>query len=237
MSLLDNIFGSKAPAPATAPTTAAEKAAATNPTVPSSENTPPPGAETKSSLDSYSKLWDPENNTTQNQPLFNVDPAKFQETVGKMDFTKVIPAELLAKVTQGGEEGTAALLAAVNLTSQATFAQATQVTTSLVEQAVAKTKEAFLAEIPGMLKAQQVSESLRNENPIFSHPATAPILEAIKDRIIKANPTATAGEVTSAAKDYLNQFAAGITGPATLTASEAKAKEGEVDWAAFFEKG
>ena len=106
----------------------------------------------------------------------------------------------------------------------------------MVEQAVAKAREQFNADIPAHVKKLQVSDTLRQENPVFNHPAASPILGAIESQLTVKYPNASASEITTMAKQYLEGFATAVTAPAAAKAATAAAAvkaKSETDWSNF----
>jgi hypothetical protein len=197
----------------------------------------PPGTaaatEPQAPMDKFEKLWenDPNAKTTP-ENLFNVDPTKLMEAAGKVDFAKVIKPETLAAIQAGGEGGVKAFAEAMNSVSQTVFAQSAMATTKIVEEAVRKSETRFAEQIPGILKKQNLSESLRNDNPVFSHPAAAPILGAIQSQLATKHPTATVEELKAMSKDFLVAFATEVN---PQKKAEDPATKGETDWSTFLE--
>lgn len=235
MNIFSTLFGSAAPAPAPAQDqqkTSAEQ----NQTVPNSGNTPPANQDNqgdKSPLDKYQDLWKTDPNAApKDSNIFNVDQGKLMEAAGKMDFTSVIPKEIVEKVKAGGEGSTEALLQAMNMASQLTFAQSTQTTAAVVESAVKQAREQFVAEIPGILKSHGISDRLKEQNPLLSNPAAAPIVEGLKRQLVTKFPNATAKELSDMANEYLNNFAETIKAPEKQAATSQAASK-ETDWVAL----
>jgi hypothetical protein len=250
MSITNSIMamfgGSAAPvaaAPNSQPTPpgnipAGAAATGNTPTGAAPNGTIPPGAPAAdpnaTPLDAFSELWknDPNAAAPGNTSVFGeVDPKKFMEAAGKVDFSKAIRPETLTAIQAGGEEGMKAFAAAMNSVAQNVYAQASFASTKITEQAMAKAREAFIAEIPQHIRSSTASESLRAENPIFSHPAAAPILGAVQNQLAVKFPQATAAELTAMAKTYLEQFATGISPPKVPAADPRKANE--TDWSNF----
>jgi hypothetical protein len=197
----------------------------------------PEGAENKNPLDAFSDLWKNEPNTSgqpAEQNMFNVDPQKLMEAAGKVDFTKVIKPEHLQAIGAGGEGAVQAFGAALNAVAQTVYAQSALATTKIVEQAVNKTNEKFQSDLPGLLKKHNVSDTLRTENPAFSHPAVQPLISALESQMTQKYPNATAKEINDMAKQYL-EASFGQLIPAK-EAEQTPAKKGaakDVDWEAF----
>lgn len=245
MQMFTNLMGGSAPAapasqptpPGQIPSTAAATAATPPGTAPN--GTVPPTTEPNPNatpLDAFSKLWetDPNAATPANTSVFGeVDPKKFMEAAGKVDFAKAIKPEMLQAIQAGGEDGMKAFAAAMNSVAQNVYAQASFASTKITEQAMQKAREAFIAEIPQHIRSSTASESLRAENPIFSHPAAAPILEAVQSRMQVKFPNASAAELTAMAKTYLENFAAGVS-PQKPKAGD-KPEDKNTDWSTFLD--
>jgi len=248
MSIFDTLFGGAKPAeatptPAAATATTAQpgnlsqtatQASPTNPIVPavaSTEN------KTESPMDQFSELWQPNaTDTTANQPLINIDPKQLADAARKTDFSKLVSPELMTRVQAGGEDGATAMVQMLNQVGQGIYAQSAFATSKLVEQAVAKAREQFNADIPAHVKKLQVSDTLRQDNPIFNHPATSPILGAVESQLTVKYPNASASEITKMAKQYLEGFATAVNAPAAAAAQAEADKQKsstETDWSKF----
>lgn len=239
-----SMFGAQpAPAPTSQPTPPGNippTAAATG--TPSTGASPngvippaPEPAKEATPLDAFAELWKNEPPTEGQQPtgvFGNVDPKRFMEAAAKVDFSKAITPETLQAIQTGGEEGVKAFAAAMNSVAQNVYAQASFASTKITEQALEKARQAFIAEIPNHIRASTASESLRAENPIFSHPAAAPILGAVQSQLAVKFPQASAAELTAMAKTYLENFASGVS-PKKVEEPSSKTKE--TDWSSFLD--
>jgi hypothetical protein len=244
MSVFDKLFGTTpapaAPAAAANPgnlNPAAAQPIAGNPNVPATLQTPnsTEPAAPASPMDQFSDLWQPSDiDPAANAPLINIDPKQLAEAAKKTDFSKIISPELRARVNAGGEDGTAAMMQAMNQMAQGVYAQAAFASSKIIEQAVAKAREQFNADIPAHIKKLQVSDNLRAENPVFNHPASSPILGAIESQLTVKYPNASAKEITGMATQYLENFANAVRAPAdAAAAAAAKKNSGETDWSTF----
>lgn len=229
MSIFDTLFGnSKANQPNanTNPTDNAKEPTA-NPTPPKENKEP------ASPIEQFKDIWQTDPNAKPAEPVkyVDVDPTKFKEDVTKLDFSKVIKPETLQAISKGGDEAVAAFAEAINATSQATLMQSASISKKFVEEALGKADGEVNARIANNLRTSQIQQARPQDNPIYSHPATKPIAEAIELTIAQKNPTATPAEVSKLAQEYLAAFAdIASTKPA---AAEAKARRGEVDWSTF----
>lgn len=244
MSVMDKIFGAFKPAepaaqpqqqqqvlPGNMPAQDNNPAMANNPTVPASSMQDP--QQPVSPLDEFKDLWqnDPNAKPPVKEPLFNVDPAKLQAAAKNNDFTKVITPEMMQAIAAGGEGAVAATLAAMNSMSQKSFADSAMATTKIVEQALEKQQKKFEEMMPSLIKNQNLSENLRNSNPIFNHPAAAPILDMFKNQVAQKFPNATAAEQQEMAMKYVKSFAEAAN-PAAPSAQQ-QAAASETDWTTF----
>lgn len=190
-----------------------------------------------SPLDEFKGLW--ETSATDNkedQPIgFNVDPQKLMEAASKVDFTKVIKPEDMAAITAGGEGAAQAFMRVINSVTQNSYAQSALATSKIVEAALAQAQEKFEAKIPSYIKKQNLSNSLREENPALSHPAAAPILTAIESQLTVKYPSATGAEIKKMATDYLTSFATAVTPKKSEETTGGKGGKTEMDWSTFLE--
>lgn len=256
MSMFSNMFGSGssgaaapttpaaptgtqngAPTPGNIPDTAAGTGVsnpntAPNGILPGNEGSNTPAEATP--LDSFKDLWnnDPVDSNAAPTGVFNnVDPKKFMEAAGKIDFTKVITPEQMTAISQGGEGAVQAFAAALNKVAQTTYAQSAFATTKIVEQAMARGKDTILSELPQHIKKHTVSENLRAENPVFQNPAVQPVISALEAQLTVKYPRATAGEITQMAKQYVEALGTSFS---PKPAAPANADENDTNWDEFF---
>lgn len=258
MSMFSNLMGSNgAPAPATPPggqsaqstpgnipastpnTGAATPNTAPNGTNPGNADVNPASTSTSTPFDQFADLWknapvDP--NAPAPAGVFgNVDPKRFMEAAGKIDFAKVVTPEQLQAISAGGDGAMSSFAAALNSVAQSTYAQSAFASTKIVEQALARAKDSFYADLPQHIKKQTVSESLRAENPVFSNPAVQPIISALEAQLTVKFPQASAGEITTMAKTYVEALGTSFAPkPAPATDPKTgKAVREDTDWSTF----
>lgn len=214
---------------------------APNGVVPPTTTTNPPttttNEENKTPLDEFADIWKNEptdpNKAKPTGVFGNVDPKKFAEAAGRIDFSKVVSPEQLASIAKGGEDAQKAFATALNSVAQTVYAQSAFASTKMIDAALARAKEGFMADLPQHIKKQQVGESLRNENDIFSNPAVSPIIGALESQLTIKYPNASAREITDMAKRYVSAFGAAVA-PAPETNSTKNSKRTEQDWDEFF---
>lgn len=244
---MDKLFGtgSSQPTPASAPTQ--------QPTGPG--NIPPNGGTTDSNnpatppgtteaakqndpsanpLDAFKDIWAPvkpaEGTSVPTNSFANVDPAKIMEAAGKINFTQSLTPELLQKINAGGEGAMQAMLEAMNKVGQSSFAQAMQASIAINNRSMAEAKQQFSSELPGMFKKQAMSDSLRTENAVFSHPAVQPILEALQSQLTQKYPNATSSELAQMAKDYVTNMTGAINPVKENNTQQQNQQSTEPDW-------
>lgn len=191
------------------PGTAANGVVPAQPATSTDLTAPAPGAEeNKSPLAEYATLWDDvpkkEGDPDPAAPVTSLDPAKLQEIVSKVDFSKSLNQENLAKIAAGGEEATAAFASSMNEVAQQVLIQATLAANKMTEQAVSAAVEAQNAKIPELIRSATTSAALIKANPLFQDPAIKPVIDAVKSQLAEKNPTATPDQLTEMAQNFVS---------------------------------
>lgn len=200
----------------------------------------------KSPLAEYSALWHKDEKNDGKEPNlvpnFKTDPAKLMESAKNVDFVSGIDPKVLDAAAKGDKE---ALGAVVNQAAQLGFARSAAVTTSIVERALQQQAKSFKDEVmPHILRNNEISRTLREDNELFSNPAVAPMLEMVEKQFAIKYPKASPAEVSQKAKEYVQEFGTAIVtangGTVTPKAAEGSAKKNalartEMDWSAWFE--
>jgi hypothetical protein len=243
MSSVFDLFKKADPAPSSV-TPAAQSSAAQNPTVPGPTNMPAASGDTStvagagggatSPLDAYKDLWKNDPNAKPDAPFtFNSDPTKLLDTAKTVDFTKVVTAETMAKITAGGTGAQQAMMEAMNNMSQMAFAQSAHASAKITESALQAQEQRFKDMLPNLIKQHSVADNLRTSNPLMTDPALAPMVGALQQQFTKQYPQATAREIQNHVSDFLDGAADRITGmrPQPKDTSNKRAEE---DWGKFF---
>lgn len=207
---------------------------APTPAAPTQVTTPVEPAAPVSPMDEFKSLWEPSATPNVDATLpanmfAGTDPTKMLESARKVDFAKNISPEVLAKITAGGPDAANAFAQAINDVAQRSYAQSSFASTKIVEAALAKFQEGLDARLPSQVKNFQVRESLRESNPALSHPAAAPIMEALQAQLTVKYPNATVAELQGMASQYLTSFTA-MANPAKPGPAVPAAE----DWDKFF---
>lgn len=210
--------------------------------------------ENKSPLDDFKTLWetpkDDKGNPlppTSNAVSIAFDPAKMGEALNKVNLASNVPADLVQKALGGDQQ---AFIEAMNAVGKNTFMLAAQSAVKLMEDALKKHDASVTARMPGLVKEHMTSDRLVSENPVFSHPSTAPVLQALQKQFQLKHPNATATELQGMAKQYLagvaEMFNAGNNGVpgnnggqggASGNGTTQNAGTASDDWEAFFKAG
>lgn len=200
-----------------------------------------PGDPRVSALDKHKDIWqtvvDPNAKPDDGSLFGNLDAAKVMESARKVDFAKIVTPEDLKKIAAGGEDAAAVFLKALNGVAQTVYANSAIATTKIVEQAVATERQRAEARMPGMVRKLTASENLREDNPIFSNPAVAPMVEAMTQQFQNKNPNASSAEIRTQVADYFDSI--GVAFAPKQKESENSGKTGRApkseDWSKFLE--
>lgn len=200
---------------------------------------------TEAPLDAFKDLWQTPVKSGENndQTMFGeVDPAKIFEAAKKANFSSVVTQEQLSAIEQGGEAAKKAFAQSLNAVAQAVFAQNTLASTKLIETAIAKATARMEASLPAHIKQHSVQDSLLADNPSLSHPAAAPIINALQSQLAVKYPNASTAELKKMAQDYLTLFT-NVASPAKGDGTQTKQGQNnqssgnDVDWLAYVSDG
>ena len=161
-----------------------------------------------------------------------LDPAKVMESAKGLDFTKLITPENATKIAGGGQEAVAAMATVINTLGQSVSGQGTITTAKLIDAALAKQREEFVAALPGLVNNAAVADSLRTENPMMSHPAIQPLVGALQAKVAAQYPTATSSEIQEHVRKYFDGLSQ-VFAPKPEPTAAAKASAQEFDFSAF----
>lgn len=167
----------------------------------------------KSPLEDFAKLWTNDPKTDGQQPAsladfaFNVDQKKIQEATRNIDFTKVLSPELMTKIQAGGPEAMVAMLSAMNTMAQESVRNSVLVSAGIVEGGIKTAGASTERLLPSLVRKSNISNALREDNPLFQNPATAPMLSMLEGQLSRKFPNATPSEISEHARKYLVDFA------------------------------
>lgn len=191
-----------------------------------------PMAPAASPLDAYKDLWQPAE-TDGTQQSFNLDSAKVMEAAQKANFAAGVNPELVQNALKGDVN---AFLQVVNSVGQQAFAQATIASSKINEQQLQQFGTKQEAMIPGLVKRNLVSNTLQ-ENPLYKHEATRPLLSALEAQIASKFPNATANQITEHAQQFIAEFAKVAASNQPQTAEQQqqqqRQQQNDFDWNSF----
>lgn len=208
MSFITKLFGA-APTQAPAPAPATDPQVTNNLKDANSSNVPDPGAEPKQELspaEKYKDVWDTPSEPTPKEESA-ITNEKMMEVASKVDFTRLIDAETMAKISAGGEDAMQALVHVVNKANQTSFGQSMIAAQRLIEAAVTEAKRDFASQVPTLVKSQQVKENLYEGNKALLDPSVAPIVDALQAKLAAKYPQATVKELNSMAEEMMTHAA------------------------------
>lgn len=249
MSAMEKIFGmfrqqANNPAPAApapgvsnnlqgAPTqqTQQTQGTASNGVVPQGAANPPAPP---SPMDQFKDLWQPPENKEDDSASFNPDPQKIMEAASKVDFTKILNKEALAKVQAGGDEAVQAMASLLNQTAQAVYGQSTVAASKIVEQALSQAEQKFASKVPTLVNTKAAQAKLLASNKALANPAVAPIVSMIQEQLALKYPNATSDELADMAGEMM-KGAANVFAPAPATPPSDKSKKADDDWSDFLQ--
>lgn len=165
------------------------------------------------------------------QAPITADPTKVTEAIGKLDFAKGITPDMITKIQTGTpEEATLNLAALINSAVRQAVTGVTLSQSELVNSALGKQRDAFQAALPTMLRRQQLMDS-RSDDPVLSHPAVQPLINALKATVFNKNPNANPGDVDKTVTDYLRGLTAAMnTDPEKKKKQDAANSSQTQDW-------
>lgn len=213
----------------------------TNPTIPSSKSNtsdgsvlaiPKAGEGDKSPLEKYDDLWQPADPKTVKAPKtaadlaipITADPAKLLEAARGVDFLKSVNHENIEKALKGDNT---ALLAVVNESVQAGLAHSAANTSKLITAALTKQAKVFQDEVmPEILRRHDISRGNAADNPVLQSDAVKPLLSLVEGHLATKNPSASASEIATNAREYMNDIAGEILKANGMTVTP-KPKDGD----------
>lgn len=192
-----------------------QQPAATPPAAPAA-----PTAPATSPLDTYAQVFKVDPNAAASpqaaltSPLFNMDSAAFEQAVGAMSFAPQVDAAVMQRIQQGDPTALTQLL---NQTTQQAFMQAVQFSQKLVERGVGTYNDRLQGSMPDTFRSLATKNELQTLAPASQHEAARPLLDAMQQNFMRANPAATPAQVAQAMQGFLHtlgqQFAPQSTVP------------------------
>lgn len=182
-----------------------------------SKQTPAAPTSQKNPLDEFSKLFenvkkegddgvDPD---SPDAPIFNIDPAKLQEEVSKMQFLSWDELKETASKALSGDPD--ALMQLLENSSRAAYAKAAQLSGVLSERASKTSMERLTKQLPSHVRNMQGSDELAGLNPVFNHPAVKPLIEPVRQQFQSKYPDSSPREIATMVQNYLKNISESLT--------------------------
>lgn len=247
MAFLDGIFNRQQPAAPAAPASGTPSAAGpamhqpapanpgANPAAMGNNPPAPPAGGPQNPMDAFSDIFKPrpvdpkavKQPTISDPMLAPLDAVKFKEQVAATNFASNIPPETIQKAISGDAT---AFADAINTAAREAFAAAAQLSHGLVEHGSRTAAERVNGSLDSRIRNFQI-RSQNTSNEALTHPAVAPMLNAVKIQIAQANPTLTPDAVQQQAEQYFTQMSEVLTAPKQAAAANNAAKPKEGDFA------
>lgn len=190
----------------------------------------PPAGGPVNPLDAYSDLFKPRavdpaatKQLTMSDPILGAfDPGAFRQQIDTANFASNIPHDQMQKALSGD---VAAFSDVINRATREAFAAAAQLSHGLVEQGVRAGAERLNSGFDSRIRNFQVkSQNTTNEG--LSHPAVAPMLNAVKVQLATSNPNLSPSEIQTKAEQYFTQMADVLVAPKQAAAAAASKPAG-----------
>lgn len=160
----------------------------------------------------FESLWQPDmdekgvpkvkTDNSKKSYLPQIDAKKFEEMVGKMDFTRDFTPEHIEAVKGGGDGAVSALAAMMNGVGRRAFTSSFAAANKLSEQGFSAARDRFMSEVPDHVRDLMVDNELSGSAEYSKNPALAPIVSSVKKQYLQKFPKATAGEINTAVNQY-----------------------------------
>jgi hypothetical protein len=157
-----------------------------------------------------------------------MDPSAFRQQISTANFASGIPAETIQKAVSGDVN---AFSEAINLAAREAFAAAAQLSHGLVEHGSRTAAERLNGTLDSRIRNFQIKTQNTNHEAL-SHPAVAPMLNAVKMQLATSNPQLTPEQVQQQAEAYFTQVADVLTAP-KKAATQAANTPKEMDFSSY----
>ena len=195
-----------------------------------------PTATPQSPLDSFAEIWQTPTNVQNQAPNIAADAISFdanqmqaiRQKVGAMNFLAGVKPETIQAALTGNVE---AFGSVINGAVQQALLQSMQLSGAMVNQGLRSRSQELMSHFPEVVRQQLASQQLRQDNPLFSNPATQPVLEALEYALVRNQPGLTPQQVSQVAQRYLQEFAKNLIPQTPVQQSQQAAG---TEWDNFF---
>lgn len=161
-------------------------------------------------LDAYTSLFTMQGNGGEQQtpealdaPLFSMDNAKVAEAMKGASFTGGLDPQLLQRAMSGDQ---AAFGDVLNSVARTVMHQSVLMMQNMVQEGVGAYNGRLSKHLPNQFKQFAAKEQIGSK-PNMQHGAVQPLLAAVVQQAMNANPNLTVAQATGQAEGYLKAFA------------------------------
>ena len=154
-----------------------------------------------SPLDAFAGLWQTQQQQQKIDPLsaevipMGADQLQaLQQRVSTVNFLSGVKPESIAAAL-GGDQ--AAFVSVLNSAVQAAMLQSVRVNNTMLNAAVNQRTADIMKALPGNVQQALTSNQLRQDLPIFNHPAAAPMLAALEQNLLTNQPGITPAQAAT----------------------------------------
>ena len=191
-----------------------------------------------SPLDAFAGLWQTQQQEQKTDPLTaEVIPMgaeqlqALQQRVSNVNFLSGVKPESVAAAL-GGDQ--AAFMSVINSAVQAAMLQSVRVNNTMLNAAVNQRTQEIMKALPSNVQQALTANQLRQDLPIFNHPAAAPLLAALEQNLTLNQPGITPAQATQVAKSYLQNFFAEFSGTNPNQQQQTTTTPAGIDWSKMF---
>lgn len=132
-----------------------------------------------------------------------MDAEKVTKAVANMNFASGVTEDQLQAIAGGGQQAIQTLTQLLNQTGQSTMSQAMLANAEMIKQALGQVSGTLDTRINAVARNQQIKSAVHGDNPMFSNPAMAPMVDALTQAFSLKNPQATPTQVKEAVYSYM----------------------------------
>ena len=193
---------------------------------------------TGSPLDNYLAIWQTAPNDQQKVDPFQADVVPMgaeqmqllQNKVSGVNFLASVPAETISAALGGDVQAFSSVL---NTAVQQALLQSVRVNGTMLNSSMRNRTQEILAAMPTHVQQALNVNQIRQDNPVFNHPAARQLLGALEQNLSTQHPGISPTEASQLAQRFLQDFAAEVAVRPTVANTTSQAP-GSIDWSKQF---
>jgi hypothetical protein len=167
--------------------------------------------------------------------LPDIDPTKFAEQVGQVDFAGKIDPKHFQAVAKGGDEAIAAMAEIVNQIGRNTFSMSFNAASKMANAGFSNVESRFMNDlIPNSINNRIVDDTVTSGNELARDPKYAPMFRSVKEQFARKYQKATPQQIAEATNQYMQRFVTDATKSKTPAQDDnttrLKKGDGNADW-------